>query len=155
MKINKKFIGLYALVFVLYLTIITVARYTGKITSTGISSVAKWEVSLAGDASETLDTITIGNVNQEYILSVTSTSDVATDYKLLLADVPDELIIEIDGVEYTPTNNEITIDPFGHFNANDNNSTHNHSLIFKVPIDSDEIDNETINIDVVFTQTAL
>lgn len=160
MKFNNKtknFLYVYALLFLLCFGVITMARYTGKAEETGTVSVAKWDVSLAGEDSQTLPTITIGDSStyQIYNLRVMSESEVALNYSLKISNVPDELIVEIDGTQYTPTNNEITIDNLGSFEANDSETTKIHEMKFIVPIDSDTINAQTLDIDVTFTQVAL
>ncbi len=160
MRFNNKIkIILYAcaLFFLLYFGTITMASYTGTTERHATVSVAKWDVSLVGEDSQTLPTITIGDSNtyQTYNLRVMSESEVALTYSLKISNVPSDLIIEIDGVEYTPIDNEISIDDLGSFIANDSETTKIHQMKFKVPIDSETIDAQKIDIDVTFTQVAL
>lgn len=160
MKTNKKiksFLYLYALFFVSCFTIITMAKYTGIISKDKDIAVAKWDVSLAGNDNETLPTIVIGDSStyQEYDLKVTSKSEVAINYALKISNVPHDLIIKIDDTNYQATRNSIIIDNFGSFNANDTDITHIHKLKFMVPINSNTITGQKLDIDVIFTQVNL
>ena len=152
----KLFLYVCALFFPLYFGTMTMASFTGKTEESTTVSIAKWDVSLAGEDNQTLPTITIGDSNtyQTYNLRVMSESEVALNYSLKISNVPSDLIIEIDGVEYTPIGNEILIDNLGSFIANDPETTKIHQMKFIVPIDSETIDAEIIDVDVTFTQVA-
>ena len=61
--------------------------------------------------------------------------------------------MKIDDATYqTPTNNKITFDNIGSFNANDENNEHTHTLTFNAPLDSNIVGESNINIDVIFVQ---
>ena len=154
MKINKRFksfLYIYALFFVLCFSVITLAKYTGVISGSGTAPVAKWDVRVSGEEATT-DSIIIGNTSKDYVLSVTSLSEVKVDYSILISDIPSDLVVKVDNEIKTHTNGSIVID--GVFNANDTNSTHQYNLNFSVPINSDVINNETLKIDVTFTQAS-
>ena len=153
----RHFLYIYALLFTLCFGVLTMAKYTGVVEETGTVSIAKWDVSVAGEDSQTLPTITIGDSTtyQVYNLNVTSESEVALTYDLKISNVPNDLIVEIDNVEYQPINNEIIIDDLGSFEANDAEPTKVHTMKFIVPIDSETIDAQKLDIDVVFTQVAM
>ncbi len=160
MKISNKtkiFLCIYVFFFLLYFGTTTVAKHVGETEKAGTISVAKWDVSLVGENSQTLPTITIGDSStyQIYNLRVMSESEVALNYSLKISNVPSDLIVEIDNVEYIPINNEISINNLGSFVANDPETTKIHQMKFIVPIDSETIDAQKLDIDVTFTQIAL
>ena len=157
MKISnrfKSFLYVYALFFVLCFSVITMAKYTGMINKSSNVSVAKWNVTVSGKDTETLPTIVIGDSStyQEYNLNVTSKSDVALNYSLLISNAPDDLIVEIDNNIEHPIGNRIVVNNLGYFDANDSDFNHTHKLKFIVPINSDTIIGRELNIDVTFTQ---
>ncbi len=154
------FIFLYALFLVSYFGVKSLAKFASRVDSSGNVTVAKWAVSLIGADNQTLPNITIGDnsTNQDYNLSVTSNSEVALNYSLVINNVPDDLVVQIDhDTIHTPdtTTHKIIVNNLGSFIANDSNDTRNHTLSFSVPIDSDTITNQTLDIDVIFTQQAL
>ena len=158
MKINrrfKSFLYIYALFFVLCFSVITMAKYTGVINKNKDIPVAKWSVSVAGDDSLTLPTIVIGDSNtyREYNLNVTSQSEVAINYSLIISNIPADLVVKIDNVNYPVDTGKITVNNLGSFDTN--NATHTHKLKFMVPIGSSTIVGRELNIDVIFTQVTL
>lgn len=156
LKLKKKFVVflcLYGLFFILYFSVVSFAKYTSSVNKSGSIGVAKWDVSVAGSDSQTLPQITIGDAStyQTYNLTVTSLSEVGLTYSLVLSNVPDDVVITIGGVNYTPTNGNITVPNLGSIDAGDTTNKV-HAMTFSVPIDSDQITSETMDIDVVFTQ---
>lgn len=151
------FLCLYALSFILYSSVTSFAKYASVVTQNGSVSVAKWDVSLSGEENEILPTITIGDDStyQDYDLTVTSNSEVAINYSVVISNVPSGLRVIVGEDTYGPSNNKIIIDNIGHFSALDNHSTHVHRLTFIVPIDSDAFDSQTVDMDVIFSQVEL
>ena len=160
-KLKKKFViflSIYAVFFVSYFTITTLAKYTSLLNINGNVTVAKWDVSITGNNNQILPTMTIGknSTYQNYNLSVTSTSEIAITYSVIITDVPTGVQVQIDNnTIYDEDNGTVTITNLGSFNANDNNTSHNHIITFIVPLGIDTFNNETMNIDVIFTQAEL
>ena len=156
-RLKKKFViflCLYGLFFVMYFSVVSFAKYTSRITgNSGTMQVAKWDVSVAGSDSTTLPQITIGDAStyQTYNLTVTSLSEVGLTYSVVLRNVPDEVVLSVGGVDYTPSSGNITIPSMGSIDAGDTSSK-THIMTFSVPINSDTIASTTMDIDVVFTQ---
>ena len=157
--IKKKFViflFVYLFLFTSYFSTITLAKYVGRISSSGTMAIAKWDVSLdtSDNASNTLN-MTIGNTNTNasYILKITSLSEAKTSYSIVLSDLPEGLEVKLDDGNYKKqTNNKIVFDNAGYINANAETKTKTHTLTFGVAIDSDTITGSEINIDVVFNQ---
>lgn len=156
----KSFIYIYTLFFILCLSIITMAKYTGVISGESSVPVAKWDVSLLGVDGEELPnnkilpTIIIGNSNTypDYNLKVTSKSEVGVNYKLVISNVPTGLKVKIDDtLEVGPTDSTINV-LLGHFSATNAEVTRNHKLTFIVPDGASPIDNRELNLDVIFEQ---
>lgn len=160
-KLKKKyvaFLSVYALFFISYFSLITLAKYTNLLNRNGNVSVAKWDVSIAGDNNITLPTMVIGKSSsyQDYNLSVTSTSEVGINYSVIVTNVPEGVQIQVDdGSIYNEDNNKIIITNLGSFSSNDNNTTHTHKISFIVPIGIETITNQELDMDVIFTQNEL
>jgi hypothetical protein len=160
-KISKKytvFLYLYALFFLFYFSVSTMARYASTLNSSGTTTVAKWDVSISGLDNQTLPTITIGGSStyQNYTLTVTSYSEIALDYSLIIDNAPNGLRVQVDGgTTYDAAGGSVTIGYLGSFVANDSTTTHTHTLKFMVPIGGDEFSNQELGIDVIFTQVDL
>lgn len=155
--IKKKYITFLILYFVLftsYFSVVTLSKYVGTISDSGTKTIAKWEVSTdtSDNESDTLDMV-VGNTTQSYTLKVTSTSETKAIYSIVLSNVPNEIQVKLDNGTYqTPTNNVINFNNVGYINANAETRTITHTLTFNVPIDSNTINANEINIDVIFNQ---
>ena len=85
---------------------------------------------------------------------MTSTSEIAIDYSLIITNVPTGVQIQIDDDSiYSENNHTITVMNLGFFSAEDINSTHNHKLTMILPLGISAINNQTLDIDVIFTQS--
>ncbi len=151
------FLLIYFVLFTSYFSILTLSKYVSTSEKAGTSTIAKWEVftDTSDNENDTLNIVS-GNTPQNYILKVTSTSEVAATYSVFLTNLPDELEISIDNGEYQiPVNNEIIFINVGSFNASDNNSTHEHTLTFNAPLDSNIEEVNEISLDVLFEQNEI
>ena len=160
-KLKKKYVAIlsvYALFFISYFSLITLAKYTNLLNRNGNVSVAKWDVALLGENNKTLPTMVIGNSStyQDYTFTVTSTSEVGINYSVIISNVPEGVEIQVDDSDiYNEDNNKITITNLGSFSSKDTNTTHTHKLSFILPIGIDAITNQELDIDVIFTQNQL
>ena len=94
-----------------------------------------------------------GNSTKDYIIKVTSTSEVSANYSIILTNVPSEMEVKIDGGTYRlPINNTISFENVNSFGASDVNTTHTHRLIFNAPIDSNIASSTQVGINVIFNQ---
>ena len=139
-KIKKKFTTFLLVYFILFtscFSIITLSKYVGTSIGNGNTSIAKWEVSIdtSDNGSDTLNIIK-GKTTQNYILKITSTSETKAIYSVELSDVPNGLEASI----------------VGYINANDQQKTVTKTLSFRTPAGSEVLDENTININVVFKQ---
>ena len=147
---------LYAFFITSYFSLKSFSKYTSIASNkTGVKSVAKWDVSL--DTSSSGNTINLINGNtsasQDYLLSVTSQSEVGVNCDLNISNVPNGLKLVIDGTdEYTASNTEINVSDFCLFNANDANDTQNFVLTFVAPLDLATVSNRQIDINVTCIQ---
>lgn len=130
------------------------AKYTSNISSSHNTNIAKWEVSYdtSDNSSDTLELVS-GNNTQNYILKVTSTSEVSASYSIRLSSVPSEMRVKIDNGEYkVPTNNTIEFNNVGSFTGSDLNATFTHTLTFEAPLEANISNTNDININMTFTQ---
>lgn len=144
---------LYYVIFTSFFVINTLSKYTGDVQGDGDIGVAKWDVSLDTTSSNSTLNLVAGNTSQTYILSLTSTSEVAVDYSIKLTGVSSQVEVSVDGgTAMSPTAGEIIFTNVGSFDANDTTSTKSHSLTFSAPLGSSNVSNNQIDIDVIFTQ---
>ena len=152
--INKKSIIIILFVLIIFSNSYLLAKYTSVFSGFSNSSVAKWSVSYdTNDNDGDVLSLISGNSTKDYIIKVTSTSEVSANYSIILTNVPSEMEVKIDGGTYRlPINNTISFENVNSFGASDVNTTHTHRLIFNAPIDSNIASSTQVGINVIFNQ---
>lgn len=149
------FVLLFMAFFTLYFTSSTLSRYAGTTAGNGSVRVAKWNVGI----EETLDPKTLNIVSgtfANYVLEVKSASETASNYSINLSNIPVGVEVQLDGAAaVTPTNGEVSFANAGSFNANSSGLTRNHTLTFVTTLDTAAVNNNEVDIDVVFVQEEL
>ena len=155
-RLKKKFIVFLFIHFILftsYFTFNTVSKYVGEMNKTNQISVARFSVNATGNNSNISMIAGNGGSSLTYTVTITSTSEVATDYSIILTNVPTGVKVKLDNGSYmSETNNEISFNNVGTFVPNDSNSTRTHTLTFMAEIGTATQSNSSIGLDVVFTQ---
>ena len=155
-RLKKKFIVflfIYFILFTSYFTFNTVSKYVGEMNKTNQISVARFSVNATGNNSNISMIAGNGGSSLTYTVTITSTSEVATDYSIILTNVPTGVKVKLDNGSYmSETNNEISFNNVGTFVPNDSNSTRTHTLTFMAEIGTATQSNSSIGLDVVFTQ---
>ena len=148
------FLCVYSVLFTTNYSMSTFSRYQSNSANTSSAGVAKWDVSVNQLSSTNVLGIVSGDeVAQSYRLKVESDSDVTVSYNITLSNLPDEIMVSLDGEAYqTPVDNEIVYSSVGIFNVTDQIKEKEHILYFKVPIDSDVPSTNEIDVDVTLTQ---
>ena len=148
------FLCVYSVLFTTNYSMSTFSRYQSNSANTSSAGVAKWDVSVNQLSSTNVLGIVSGDeVAQSYRLKVESDSDVTVSYNITLSNLPDEIMVSLDGDAYqTPVDNEIVYSNVGIFNVTDQTKEKEHILYFKVPIDSDVPSTNEIDVDVTLTQ---
>lgn len=152
--INKKSIIIILFVLIIFSNSYLLAKYTSILNGSSNSSIAKWSVSYdTNDNDGDVLSLISGNSTKDYIIKVTSTSEVSANYSIILTNVPSEMEVKIDGGTYRlPINNTISFENVNSFGASDVNTTHTHRLIFNAPIDSNIASSTQVGINVIFNQ---
>lgn len=150
------FLLIYLFFITTYVSLNTFSKYISVANNRNTTQgVAKWDVSL--DTSSSGNTINLINGNssssQDYMLTVTSQSEVGVNCDLNILNVPNGLKLTIDGTyEYTASNSEIYVSNFCLFNANDINDTQNFVLTFTASLDIASEQGRQIGINVICAQ---
>ena len=148
------FLCVYSVLFTTNYSMSTFSRYQSNSANTSSAGVAKWDVSVNQlSFTNVLGIVSGDEVAQSYRLKVESDSDVTVSYNITLSNLPDEIMVSLDGDTYqTPVDNEIVYSNVGIFNVTDQTKEKEHILYFKVPIDSDVPSTNEIDVDVTLTQ---
>ena len=154
-RLKKKFrvfLSVYFVIFTSFFALTTFSKYVGTSSGSGTAAIAKWEISFQGDTNDNISIIK-GNTTQEYKLTVTSSSDVGVSYYAIISNVPDGVRAKVDSKNYVPASNgEIKIDNIGVIDADDATKTKEHTLTFDALLTSSDINNQKMDIDIIFTQ---
>lgn len=145
------------IIIALCLLIMSFAIITGTYAlykSSGLGSAnmtaATWNVSLLGDNDDI--ELTSGSTEQEYLLTVKNESDVSVSYIIKITNLPDDVKVKLDtGTYIKETNNEVIFDDDKELLIT-GTTQRNHTLTFTAPLDTEEINNQKIKIDVEFKQ---
>ena len=153
-KLKKKFVVFFSLYFIIissFFFFFTYSKYSGTINKTGSVTVAKWGVS-ANLPTDNIDLIAGNNIDT-YTLTVNSESEVATDYNIIISNLPNNIQVALDNDNYVDVvDGQVIFTNAGSFNANASNTSNTHILKIKALIDADTETNRKINVDVVFNQ---
>lgn len=153
-KIRKKTIIILILSIITFSSSYLLARYTSSVNGNDYARVAKWDVTYdtSDNGSDTINLIS-GNQTGEYIIKVTSSSEVAVNYSIVLSNLPDEIEVKVDNGTYrTPINNIIEFNNAGSFSGNNINTTYTHTLTFNAPLDSNIVSTANVGIAIKFDQ---
>ena len=155
-RLKKKFIVflfIYFILFTSYFAFSSLSKYTGEFNRTNQISVARFNVSIDSNNANISMIAGNGGSSTTYTVSVTSLSEVATNYAIVLTNVPSGVKVKLDNGNFvSETNTAITFNNAGTFTPNDSNSTRTHTLTFMAEIGTETQTNESINLDVIFTQ---
>lgn len=147
------FVVVYLIFLSFYFSVNTLAKYTGTVSGTGDTQVAKWEVSATSNSASTMNIIA-GNDTASYEIKVTSTSEVGCGYSIVLSNVPTGVQVKLDDKAPVTVGNDktVTFDRCGHFDANRPGVVNTHTLVLKADITIPPVSNNAMSIDVSFVQ---
>lgn len=153
-RIKKKPIIIIILAIITFTNSYLIAKYTSSFNGNSQSSIAKWNVTYdtSDNASDTLNLVS-GNITRDYIIKITSTSEVSARYSIVLSNVPNEMEVKIDnGTFQTPVNNQIVFNNIGEFSGNNINTTYTHTITFNAPLESNISSTTNVGINIKFEQ---
>ena len=147
------FIFVYLIFASLYFSVNTLAKYTGTVSGTGETQVAKWEVSATPNSNSPMNIIA-GNDTDSYKITVTSTSEVGCSYSISLSNVPTGVMVKLDDKAPVTVgaDKKVTFTNCGEFSANTQGQQRIHTLELKAGIDITPVSNNAIDVDVSFVQ---
>lgn len=154
---KKKVIITFSIVLFFALSlgaIFTFAIFRGNGVAEGDLATAKWSVTRSQSATGDSLVVIPGLLEDEYDLTVTSTSEVDIKYKVLISNLPSGVEVALDDGSYlTPTGGSLTITNNNlRINYNDSNKTKTHIIHLRAATGTTAVENQSINIDVEFSQ---
>lgn len=149
-RIKKKFINLtliYLIVLTPKLVINTYSKYESIINKQSEVSIAKWDINTTF-SNKDLNLIS-GNTIDDYILTINSLSEVGYEYKIILSNVPDDILVSLNDSNYIPPDNHQII---FNYQISTKNKYQNIILHFKPLINVPNLNNYKIKIDIELIQ---
>lgn len=162
-KIKKDRFVMFLIIYFIFLTLsftmFTLSKYVGRVERMGTATIAEWDVDLDttnGNEGVTGDTLSItsGTTSQDYRLNVTNNSEVSVSYSVIITSLPEGVTVAVD--DGTPVaqdaSHKVQFMNLGTIAADAATKTVTHKLTFAAPLGTAEINNDSINIEVVFVQ---
>ncbi len=160
----KKRKSMYRLMFLLILAAISTTvigssqfKFISTLAKSDSIQVAKWEVAIddsdVTNNSNNMDLVAGGSA-KSYKIIISNTSNVGVNYSINLTNLPNGIYVGLDNNPLQlVTDNRITFNDVGIINAQ-NETTENveHTIIFQVPLEVDEIEDNEVGISVIFNQ---
>lgn len=154
---NKKGTIIAILLFAVVLSIFvlpqTLAIFRNSKSGSTSLKLAEWSVELNQDGIDDTVNIISGVSEPSYILKVKSLSEVDVKYNIKISNLPEGVKVKLDTGEYVvPTNHIVTFSNAGTINYSDASKEKSHTIYFKSGLDSEEVTNQLVNIDVEVSQ---
>ena len=142
------------LILFVFCTIQTFAIFRKSGSGTGSITTATWNVTRSQSQSGDSIEITPGVDTDNYLLTVSSSSEVDVVYSIIISNLPNGVEVDLDnsGDYRQADNGTIMIRPAGTINYNDSIKTKNHTLTFRATSEATPISDQEIDIDVEFKQ---
>ncbi len=153
---HNKNIELIILVYLLSVFCIpsTLGVYKKSTSTTGVVTVASWDVSLNQTGVNNNVRVVAGDANgTTYTLKVRSDSEVDTAYDVIISNVPSDVEVKFGNRAFQqPINNTVRISNAGTILYSASNKENTHTIVFKASTGATSVNNQTVNIDVDFKQ---
>ena len=155
MNREKKIVTFIIIFFVVFFSCFlvnkTFSSYRSNIIGSGETDIAKWELLINGDDNSI--NLVPGGSAVDYILRVTSKSNVSSNYSIELSDLPSDVKVSLDNGSYeTPSNGVIEFSDCGSFTSSVTSVINDHTLSFKAISGASNVSNRELDIDVVAVQ---
>jgi hypothetical protein len=155
MNREKKIITFIIIFFVVFFSCFlvnkTFSRYRSNVIGSGETDIAKWELLINGDDNSI--NLVPGGSAVNYILRVTSKSNVSSNYSIELSDLPSDVKVSLDNGAYrVPVNGVITFSNCGNLNATSSSTYNDHTLSFMAINGAGSVTNREVNIDIIAEQ---
>lgn len=150
---NNKKVGIIVLIFLLLVIAIPSSLGIFKNSANIPSSVttARWNVSVSSNSSSSMQLIPNSGTSS-YNITVTSDSEVDTDYSIIVSNIPSGVQVELDSGGFEPYSSTVTFPNVGTilYGAQPNSVT--HTLTFKANTGATIVSNQSVSVNVEFKQ---
>ena len=149
---NKK---IEMIVLILLLSLFVIPSSLGIYKSGGNTpsafAPANWNVSISSNSSSTMQ-LTENSGTSSYNLTVTSASEVDTDYKIIVSNLPSGVQVKLDNGNFEPYSSTVTFNNAGTILYGGQPQT--HTLTFRANTGATLVNNQQVSVNVEFKQAA-
>lgn len=150
----KKYIKLILIfIFLLLFTTIlnTYCKYQNNMKLNNNIAIAKWEIK--PDINNKILNLVSNNTTQDYEINIAYTSEVASNYQIILSNIPKGIKVSLNSSQiFTPDNNNQIIINAGTIKPSNNQINITDSLRFISTLEADNLSDYIIGIEVIFNQ---
>ena len=133
------------------------AIYKKSSGSNGEITLATWSVSMTDSGGDNHLSVTPdpNGVTADYVINVTSQSQVDIVYSVVVDNLPSGVSVAIDGGSFeTAVNNKVTFSNYGSILYTAANKTNTHTITFKAASNATLVSNQEVSI-IVLTKQAI
>ena len=114
-------------------------------------AIAKWEIK--PDINNKILNLVSNNTTQDYEINIAYTSEVASNYQIILSNIPKGIKVSLNSSQiFTPDNNNQIIINAGTIKPSNNQINITDSLRFISTLEADNLSDYIIGIEVIFNQ---
>lgn len=150
---NKKIIIIALIILLLVIVIpssLGIFKNSADVTSTITTS--SWNVSVNSNSSSSMQLIP-NSGTASYNIVVTSSSEVDTDYSIIVSNIPSGVQVKLDENDYEPYSSTVTFSNVGTILYGAQNNYETHVLTFKANAGATLVNNQQVSVDVEFKQS--
>ncbi len=138
-----------------FFSVATFAKFREAINSSSSDvTIAKWNVQTSNDENKNVSVIA-GEDGSTFTVRVKSESEVASTYSIVVSNIPANVEVKLDdGTKESSETGTLTFDDIRTISVGDT-TTYEHTLTFSTSLSSEEISNQEVTVDVIFTQATL
>lgn len=114
-------------------------------------NASDWDVSVSSSSSSTMQ-LTANSSTATYNIVVTSTSEVDTNYSIIVRNLPSGVQVKLDNGNFEPYSSTVTFPNVGTILYGANPNTATHTLTFRANNGATIVSNQQISVDVEFVQ---
>ncbi len=115
-------------------------------------NTADWNVSVSSNSSNTMQLTANNSGTASYQVVVTSSSEVDTNYSIIVRNLPSGVQVKLDNGDFEPYSSTVTFSNIGTILYGANPNTATHTLTFKANNGATIVSNQQVSVDVEFEQ---
>ncbi len=153
-KTRKTKKNIIILIFLLSVIVIpsSLGIFKNSASITSPITASSWNVSVNSSSNSSMQLVP-NSGTASYDIVVTSSSEVDTDYSIIVSNIPSGVQVKLDNNEYEPYSSTVTFSNVGTILYGDQYNYKTHILTFKANTGATLVNNQQVSVDVEFKQS--